>query len=444
MLINVSPSGEPAGAVGEPPPSTPVIPQSEPATLLRPWAGYELLDVPHTARALQAIWSGDPATVVRSPPGAGKTRFVSLAAAALGTRAGLRVGLAAQTRMQAIELATRVAALTDRVVLVWKQDDPETPRIPGLRVVTARHVTSRFRNGGVIVATAESWMYRNADAMACDVMMIDEAWQMSAAKLEPLGAFAQQIVCVGDPGQIPPMVTAQIPARWERDPHAPHLPSPEVLMRKFPEVTTVVDLPHTWRLGSDTTALIQPVFYPQQPFTSRRPPTAVRRPDGEALPEVVRRTVSASAGRADPRATAAVARRVDELLDGHVLEREGHPTRPLEASDIAVVCPHVIQSSAVRALLEAHPGVVVGTANQLQGSERPATVVLHPLIGHRGIGPFATDLGRACVLLTRHSAHLTIVTDPAIEDVLFAAPAGTPGAVEHLRLLERLSLLPQV
>ena len=54
---------------------------------------------------LHSAWSGDPAVVVPSPPGAGKTRLVALLAATLSDRARLRVGIAAQTRDQAVELA---------------------------------------------------------------------------------------------------------------------------------------------------------------------------------------------------------------------------------------------------------------------------------------------------------------------------------------------------
>ncbi|WSY48466.1 hypothetical protein OG948_59435 (plasmid) [Embleya sp. NBC_00888] len=103
------------------------------------------------------------------------------------------------------------------------------------------------------------------------------------------------------------------------------------------------------------------------------------------------------------------------------------------------------QASAIRALLSDVPEVIVGTANQLQGAERPAIVALHPLIGHRGVGPFAMELGRACVLLSRHSAHLTLVTDhEAIKAVVAASPTGTPGAAEHLHLLQALAELSEV
>jgi len=63
-----------------------------------------------------------------------------------------------------------------------------------------------------------------------------------------------------------------------------------------------------------------------------------------------------------------------------------------------VVCAHVTQAAAVRALLADVPDVLVGTANQLQGLERHAVVAMHPLAGYRDASAFTADRGRACVI----------------------------------------------
>ena len=52
---------------------------------------------PTLAAALFAAWSGDPAVVVASPPGAGKTRLVVHLAEQFNRRAGLSVAIATQT-----------------------------------------------------------------------------------------------------------------------------------------------------------------------------------------------------------------------------------------------------------------------------------------------------------------------------------------------------------
>jgi hypothetical protein len=92
----------------------------------------------------------------------------------------------------------------------------------------------------------------------------------------------------------------------------------------------------------------------------------------------------------------------------------------------AVITPHVEQASAVAARLADLPGVLIGTANQAQGLEREAVVVIHPLAGYREAPAFAVDLGRLCVALLRHRAHLTVVVDADTKLVLRHAQAEAP------------------
>src|SRR5437588_12591897 len=77
---------------------------------------------PVLAAALFAAWSGDPAVVVASPPGAGKTRLVVHLAEQLQRRAGLRVAIAAQTRTQALDVTNRAAAIGASVALLGSRE----------------------------------------------------------------------------------------------------------------------------------------------------------------------------------------------------------------------------------------------------------------------------------------------------------------------------------
>jgi len=394
------------------------------------WPGQELLTTPETAQVLHAVWSGDPAVLVPSPPGAGKTRLVTLLAAALSDRAGMRVGIAAQTRAQAVELARRAAAPGVDAVLMWSRSQA-APASGGTPPVSGNRIRFPAQGGGVVIGTTARWLFCDPHILYCDIMLIDEAWQATYADAGALGAFAGQVVCVGDPGQIAPVVTGAV-SRWDRDPHGPHIPAPDALRAAHEDALTIVPLPHTWRLGPATTALVQPAYYPHLPFGSKRPAEHVAGPAGP-LPEVTHRPVAAPGGPDDPLLTAACAARVRELADGHQLHTAAG-IRPLASADIAVVAPHVSQASAIRALLADMPDVLTGTANQMQGLERAAVVTLHPLAGYREAAGFSADPGRACVMLTRHRAHLTVITDP------LAARADAAGTT----LLSRLQGTPQV
>lgn len=389
-----------------------------------------IMDDPITAGVLHSAWSGDPAVIVPSPPGAGKTRLVALLAASLAHRADLRVGIAAQTRAQAIELARRLGAIECAAKLIWPARRPRPSLSGAATVVHGTHARFQGSGGGVLVATTARWTYASPRDLACDVMVVDEAWQATYSDLGALGAFAAQIVCVGDPGQIAPVVTGKT-NRWDGSPTGPHLPAPEALLAAHGDTVSVVTLRHTWRLGPHTTALVQPTFYPDLPFTSRRPPEHLIEANRE-LPEVSAYQVAGVSGPTDPRLLSACADQTRALLRTTRVHPEG--THPLTSADLAVVVAHVSQAAAVRAMLSDLPDLLVGTANQMQGMERPATVVLHPLAGYRDVGTFGADPGRACVMFSRHRAHMTVITDSA-------TPALLAGPTDDLHVAAQRELL---
>ena len=63
---------------------------------------------------------------------------------------------------------------------------------------------------------------------------------------------------------------------------------------------------------------------------------------------------------------------------------------------------------------------------------------MHPLAGYRDASAFTADTGRACVMLSRHRAHLTVVLDDRTLDVLTAADPTAPGVAGHLTLTRAL------
>jgi hypothetical protein len=229
---------------------------------------------------------------------------------------------------------------------------------------------------------------------------------------------------VGDPGQIAPVVTGDA-RRWDNWAAGPQRAAPDALVAAYPDAVTRLQLDRTWRLGPQTTALIQPAFYAELPFISVRPPRHVGL-DGTVLPELSTLVVTPWAGPGDPLVAAAAADRARELLAGGVVS-DGGIERRLEPAEIAVITPHVEQASAVAARLADLPGILIGTANQAQGSEREAVVVVHPLVGYREAPSFAVDTGRLCVALSRHRAHATVVLDTNTDAVLRRAQAESPG-----------------
>jgi len=406
---------------------------------------------PQLAAALFAAWSGDRFVCVASPPGAGKTRLITHLADQLHRRAGLNVAVAAQTRAQALDVANRAAAVSaaalgappSSVSLLGKG----TIRPLGLVPEATHRTMAGLRNHhGIVVATTARWQWTDSRAWAANVLLIDEAWQLTYADLLALGPLARQVVCVGDPGQISPVVTG-CTQRWQTWNAGPHTPAPDALSAVYGSDVTHQRLPHTWRLGPDTTALLQPVFYGDLPFTSARPDRWLESPTGQRLDELDTLTVATTAGHHDAALPAAAAARVRDLLHStlHSVQTPGGPSnatgRPLTAHDVAVITPHVGQASAVAAHLADLPGVLISTANAAQGLEREAVVVLHPLAGYRTTPDFATDPGRLCVALSRHRAHATVLCDPTTRTLLTKALREDP---HNTHLTAQLHILTEL
>lgn len=422
--VAATPATATAGTTAQPPVQAPA--QASVHAPVQPVAAGHLQD-PVLARALFAAWSGDRAVVIASPPGAGKTRRVTQLADQLTRRAGLAVAVAAQTRAQALDVTSRIAALGCPVTLIGKA---RTPRPDGLHpAATWLTAESGLRTTrGVVVATTARWRYLDPALYRADVLVVEEAWQSTFADFGALGGLAGQFVMVGDPGQIDPVVTGDT-TRWDRWDTGPQRPAPEAFTAAFPGVATELRLDTTWRLGPVTTALIQPAFYPDLPFTSARPPRHITL-DGTSLPELAATALDLPGGTSDPALARAAAGLARDLLRGGTLHPHDGPARPLTEQDIAVIAPHVDQATAVAARLTDLPGVLVGTINQVQGSEREAVIAVHPLAGHRDLAAHTAGTGRLCVALSRHRCHAHVLTDTATPAVLRAALTADPGSAD--------------
>jgi hypothetical protein len=197
-------------------PVAPPAPVASPKPIA--WPGMELLDDPISAQVLMTVWNGDLVVCVPSPPGSGKTRLTTLLAAALAHRAGLRVDIAAQTRAQAIDISRRLAAVCDhrKIGLLWGKFDLK-PYTRGCPVVDGGMKMWPDSGGTVRVATKAKWLFSEPSKTKADVLVVDEAYQCTYADLGALGSLANQVVCVGDPGQIDPVVKGDV-SRWESMP----------------------------------------------------------------------------------------------------------------------------------------------------------------------------------------------------------------------------------
>lgn len=386
------------------------------------------------AKTLYSVWSGAPVTVVNSPPGAGKTTLVTEIVAHLKERTDLKIIVESPTKRGAHDLAGRIAAElgldaygNPQVALNVNQMEPPAGASKG-------GVADGGRNVPVVRTVASCRM----SPPVCDLIIIDEAYQVTFNDAAASADRATQILLVGDPGQIGPVITADVTAFRGRD-TAPHMRAPEVFSRM--EDAVVHELENTFRVGAATVKVIAPLY--DFEFGSLRPDRHLLDSGGEAIPEIVSLEVPVATTfdsldtlvRVAQCAAGMVGRELVEFAaDGSELKRV------LDTSDVAVVVAHNAQSSGIEAILHAMhiDGVMVGTADKMQGGQWHAVVALDPCVGYVSAGSHQLSPGRLCVMASRHMTHLTWVHDGGWEASL-SAPEADPAEAE-LGLLVRRSL----
>ena len=101
----------------------------------------------------------------------------------------------------------------------------------------------------------------------------------------------------------------------------------------------------------------------------------------------------------------------------------------LQPGEVAVGVSHNDQKDLVRVLLDeaGMGGVVVDTANRLQGRTFEVVVAWHPLAGSPVTDAFHLDPGRLCVLLTRHRHACIVIGRDTDRELLEGVPPATPG-----------------
>lgn len=369
------------------------------------------------AKILAAVWAGAPITIVDAPPGSGKTASVVNLVAHLTEHAGLRVLVQVVTRNQGVALAHRLV----------EQIDPTFIEI-GIKKLPPGSLPAGVYSGGSVSPTKPRVTVKTVASCAigmptyCDVIVVDEAYQAVYADIALGTAHVPQIVCVGDPGQIGPIVTIDT-SIWQNLPSAPHRPAPEVLAglkgaRRF-------SLDRTWRLGHASAKAIAPLY--NFPFSSagvKRSLVADGNTDAQRhYGEIEAIQVPDASGPDDIVVMSAVVDRVAELMTTKLLWQspDGEDqSRSTDASDIAVVVSRNSQVSIVEGILAARQivGVTVHTADRIQGAEYPIVVALDPAVGADGVSDHAMSNGRLCVMASRHTTHLSWIHDSRWRSVM--------------------------
>lgn len=363
--------------------------------------------------------SGFDILPIQGPPGTGKTYTGARMILDLVAE-GKKVGVTALSHKAIGNLLHEVVTAADErgelVGVLQKARDEEGCDHPDITCTNSNEeVLEALELGHASVVGGTQWLWSRPDlAGKIDVLVVDEAGQLSLANVVAMGGAPSRIILLGDPQQL---------SQPSKGIH-PEGAGVSALDHLLGDVATVpadrgIFLGTSWRMHPDVCRFVSDAFYESR--LSSDPSCAVQGIDdgpwvaGTGLrwaPVVHQDNRVTSAEEVDE-----VMRGVDALLGRPFTDRHGQ-RRFLTLDDILVVAPY---NAHVARLCEALPdGARVGTVDKFQGQEAP--VVLFTMATSssddlpRGLD-FLLSLNRLNVAISRAQALAVLVFSPALLDV---------------------------
>ena len=368
---------------------------------------------------------------VQGPPGSGKTYAGARMILDL-LASGRRVGVTANSHKVISNLLGAVcqagggqSADVRGIQKANARDGCADPRI----VLSAKNdaVAGALAAGEANLAGGTAWLWARPEmAGAVDVLVIDEAGQMSLANTLAVSQAARSLVLLGDPRQLDQPIKGIHPPGADTSALGHLLGGAATI-----DPSRGVFLAETWRMHPDICAFTTEQFYDgrlvAQPALARQTVLGTGPLAGRGLRLVP--VEHAGNTKASAEEAARVAALIRELLadGGAWVDRHG-ARAALTLDDILVVAPYNAHVAALRKALP--DGARVGTVDKFQGQEAP--IVLYSMAtstpgeAPRGMA-FLYSLHRLNVATSRARCVAAIVASPA----LFSPDCRTP---EQMRL----------
>jgi uncharacterized protein len=322
--------------------------------------------------------------------------------------------------------------LLGQTAIMQKVSGVSNPRPAGIAEATTNDrplAALRGRQANVVGGTAWLWS-REEYAQAVDVLVVDEAGQMSLANVLAVGQAAKSIILLGDPQQLDQPTQGKHPLGADTSALAHILANHQTIA---PD--RGLFLSETWRLHPSICEFTSEVFYEQR--LAPHEGLARQRVDGHTwlgpaglwyVPVDHHGNTNSAIEEVER-----IAQIIDSLLQPDVTwtDQEGE-TRPLTPADILVVAPYNAQVADLTARL----GVRVGTVDKFQGQEAPVVVysltTSSPEDAPRGM-EFLYSRNRLNVATSRARAIAIIVGSPQ----LFQPDCHTPRQMQLANALCR-------
>lgn len=378
---------------------------------------------------------------IQGPPGTGKSYTGARMICAL-VRAGKKVGITANSHKVIRNLLDKVLQAADEMdvdlccIQKPKAEDiePDQDRLKFTKDNDG--IFTALSSGRCHVAGATHFLWAREDAHdTLDVLVVDEAAQMSLANTLAVAQCAQTLILLGDPQQL------DQPTQGTH-PDGTGVSSLEHLLAGAHTIPADrgLFLERTFRLHPEICAFHSELFYDNKLFAQDGCEQQAIITDGPIpghglryLPVVHTGNQSASIEEAD-----AVARLVGAILESNTrwTDRAGN-TKVLTLGDIVVITPYNAQVFEIQQRL---PGARVGTVDKFQGQEAPIAIYSMATSSYadapRGM-EFLYSANRFNVAISRAQCLAILVASPAIFEPECKTPRQMQLANAFCRYLEK-------
>jgi len=367
---------------------------------------------------------------IQGPPGAGKTYTGARIIASLVAQ-GKRVGVTAVSHKVIRNLLDGVIETGASGLCCAHLSKGEGSEETGIRAISTNpEAHELLTSGEVNVLGGTPWLWARPEfAETVDVLVVDEAGQMSLANVLACAAAGKSLVLLGDPQQLEQPQQGSHPEGSDISALAHLLGGARTL-----HPSRGLFLGETWRLHPTLCRFTSELFYEGRL---------------QAHANLVRQALEAPAGFSgaglwflplrhegnqsnSPEEVDAVARLVDNLQLGHWINAAGE-TLPVTSEDILIVAPY---NDQVNLLQQRLPQARVGTVDKFQGQQ--AAVVIYSLStsspedAPRGM-EFLYNLNRFNVATSRARCACIVMGSPR----LLAPECRTPRQMELANALCR-------
>ena len=360
---------------------------------------------------------------IQGPPGSGKSTVGAAMIVDLAAE-GKRIGVTANSHKVIGELLTKVAknaASRGIGVAIGQRTNGQPASTAFTHFKSNPQAQQALAGGSVDVVGATTWLWAREEMTdSIDVLVIDEAGQMSLADAIAASPCAESLVLLGDPQQLDQPVKGVHPPGSECSVLAHLLHHNRVM----PDHLGLF-LDRTWRLHPAICEYTSEVFYEGrlQPHPGRDSlDLAGADPlDGTGLRHVV--ATHSSRSNESPEEVDQVADLIKDLLSANAAftDADGN-TRSVDQSDVLIVAPYNAQ---VRALIDKLSQCRVGTVDKFQGQEAPVSIYSMATSSAeeapRGM-EFLYSLNRLNVATSRAQCLAVLVANPDLIDVRCRTP----------------------